>query len=91
MRQAEVLRRVLPQVRDIRRVGAAALDLAWTACGRFDAYYERGVQPWDVAAGSLIASRAGLELRELAEDGAAPSGVAAAPKALIEELVGLVG
>ena len=52
-RQAAVLARLLPRVRDIRRVGAAALDLAWCACGRFDAYYERGVKPWDVAAGSL--------------------------------------
>ena len=42
-RQAAVVARVLPQVRDIRRVGAAALDLAWTACGRFDAFYERGL------------------------------------------------
>ena len=61
-RQAEVLTRVLPRVRDIRRAGAAALDLAWCACGRYDAYWERGVKPWDVAAGGLIAARAGLEL-----------------------------
>src|SRR5205823_6489860 len=46
-RQAAVLTRLLPRVRDIRRVGAAALDLAWCACGRFDAYYERGVHRWD--------------------------------------------
>src|SRR5947207_9783282 len=64
-RQAAVLTRVLPRVRDIRRVGAAALDLAWCACGRFDAYYERGVHSWDVAAGALIASRAGVEIRHL--------------------------
>src|SRR5205807_6291231 len=51
-RQAAVVARVLPQVRDIRRVGAAALDLAWCSCGRFDAYYERGVKPWDIAAGA---------------------------------------
>ncbi len=46
-RQAAVVARVLPRVRDIRRVGAAALDLAWSACGRFDAFYERGLNPWD--------------------------------------------
>ncbi|MDQ2896641.1 MAG: inositol monophosphatase, partial [Actinomycetota bacterium] len=45
-RQAEVLTRVLPRVRDIRRAGAAALDLAWCACGRYDGYWERGVKPW---------------------------------------------
>jgi myo-inositol-1(or 4)-monophosphatase len=90
-RQAAVVAGVLPRVRDIRRVGAAALDLAWCACGRFDAYYERGLHPWDHAAGSLIASRAGLVVRELAASGEDPAGVVAAPSALIEELVGLVG
>jgi myo-inositol-1(or 4)-monophosphatase len=89
-RQAEVVGRVLPRVRDIRRVGAAALDLCWTACGRFDAYYERGVQAWDVAAGALIASRAGLVVRELAARDGEPYGVVAAPAGLIDELYGLV-
>ncbi len=89
-RQAAVVARVLPRVRDIRRIGAAALDLAWCACGRFDAYYERGVQPWDVAAGSLIALRAGLEVRTLPrrEDDAA--GIVAASTGMIEELFTLV-
>ena len=50
-RQANVMVRLLPRVRDIRRVGAAALDLCWCACGRYDAYFERGLNPWDVAAG----------------------------------------
>jgi len=89
-RQAEVVARVLPRVRDIRRVGAAALDLAWCACGRFDAYYERGVQPWDVAAGNLVCRRAGLEVRELPAGGADPAGVAVAPAGLIDELLELV-
>ena len=57
--QAEVLRRVLPRIRDIRRAGAAALDLAWLAAGRLDGYYERGLNPWDWAAGSLIVTEAG--------------------------------
>ena len=65
--------RVLPRVRDIRRAGSAALDLAWTAAGRFDAYYERGVKRWDVAAGALLCARAGLEVRDLpARDGLPP-------------------
>ncbi len=89
-RQATVLARVLPRVRDIRRGGAAALDLAWCACGRFDAYYERGVHHWDVAAGGLLAARAGLELRELAATEQDAWGMAAAPSAILEELVGLV-
>jgi len=89
-RQGEVLARLLPRVRDIRRVGAAAMDLAWTACGRFDAYYERGVKAWDIAAGTLIAQRAGLVVRELPAAGEDPAGVVVAPGALIDELEGLV-
>jgi len=89
-RQAAVLARVLPLVRDIRRAGAAAIDLAWCACGRYDAYYERGLHTWDLAAGGLIASRAGLALRELAATAEDPAGVVAAPPAIIDELYGLV-
>jgi myo-inositol-1(or 4)-monophosphatase len=88
--QAEVLAGVLPRVRDIRRAGAAAIDLSWTACSRYDAYYERGLHVWDRAAGVLIASRAGLEVRELEPTGDSPAGVLVAPSALIEELWGLV-
>jgi myo-inositol-1(or 4)-monophosphatase len=89
-RQASVVARVLPRVRDIRRVGAAALDLAWCACGRFDAYYERGVHQWDVAAGALIASRAGMAVRELPASGEDAWGIAVAPGGLIDELTALV-
>jgi myo-inositol-1(or 4)-monophosphatase len=89
-RQAEVLARVLPRVRDIRRVGAAALDLAWTACGRLDAYFERGLKPWDVAAGSLLAQRTGLSVRVLRAVGEDSDGVVAAPAELIDELRALV-
>jgi myo-inositol-1(or 4)-monophosphatase len=88
--QAEVLSRVLPRVRDIRRAGAAALDLAWCACGRYDAYYERGVKPWDHAAGGLIAGRAGLRLKRLDPEGEDPEGLLAAPPAVADELLALV-
>ncbi|TGB03337.1 inositol monophosphatase [Streptomyces palmae] len=57
--QAEVVRTLLPRVRDIRRGGSAAIDLCDVACGRLDAYYERGLNPWDYAAGELIAREAG--------------------------------
>ncbi|MDP1805906.1 MAG: inositol monophosphatase family protein [Acidimicrobiales bacterium] len=67
-RQAAVLVEVLPQVRDIRRQGAAALDLCSVACGRLDAYYERGLAPWDLAAGGLIAREAGAVVTDLAGD-----------------------
>jgi myo-inositol-1(or 4)-monophosphatase len=89
-RQAGVVARLLPRVRDIRRVGAAALDMAWCACGRFDAYYERGVKPWDVAAGALICVRAGLEVRDLPVAGEDPAGVLVAPGGIVDELLELV-
>jgi myo-inositol-1(or 4)-monophosphatase len=89
-RQAAVVSRVLPRARDIRRVGSAALDLCWTACGRFDAYYERGLNPWDLAAGSLIVERSGLEVRVIPAVGEDPPGVIAGPAALVHELLELV-
>jgi myo-inositol-1(or 4)-monophosphatase len=90
VQQAAVLSRILPQVRDIRRGGAAALDLAWCACHRYDAYYERGVKAWDISAGGLIADRAGLSVRPLAAGADGPAGVLAAPPALIDELLALI-
>lgn len=89
--QAEVFARLVPRVRDIRRFGAAALDLAWAACGRYDAYYERTVKPWDIAAGTLVCERAGLTVQELPEREAMPLGVFAAVPALARELFELVG
>jgi myo-inositol-1(or 4)-monophosphatase len=64
-RQAEVLVDLLPRVRDIRRMGAASVDLCSVACGRLDAYYERGLSWWDIAAGSLIAAEAGAVVSSL--------------------------
>jgi myo-inositol-1(or 4)-monophosphatase len=86
-RQAEVLRQVLPAVRDIRRAGAAAIDLAWVAAGRLDGYWERGLQRWDWAAGRLLITEAGGEVRDLEGK---PHGLVAAEPALIGELAELV-
>lgn len=58
-KQAEILHTVLPVVRDIRRMGSAALDLCRVAEGSVDAYYEHGTHPWDYAAGAVIAAEAG--------------------------------
>ena len=58
-RQAAVVQGLIGSVRDIRRIGSAALDLASVACGRLNAYYERGLQPWDMAAGALLVEEAG--------------------------------
>jgi myo-inositol-1(or 4)-monophosphatase len=84
--QAEVVARLLPQVRDIRRFGAAAIDLAWTACGRIDAYYEHGLNAWDLAAGRLICERVGLEVRHLDPVGPSAPGVLVAPPVLAQAL-----
>jgi myo-inositol-1(or 4)-monophosphatase len=76
--QAAVLVEVIARVRDIRRGGAAAVDLCSVACGRVDAYWERGLAPWDLAAGSLIASEAGAQVARDEELGftlAAPPGI----------------
>jgi myo-inositol-1(or 4)-monophosphatase len=89
--QARVLERVLPRVRDIRRFGSAALDLAWTAAGRYDAYFERTVKPWDIAAGTLLCEAVGLRVVELPEHEDLPWGILVAPPALCEPLLELVG
>jgi myo-inositol-1(or 4)-monophosphatase len=88
--QAAVVARLLPQVRDIRRMGSAALDLAWTAAGRYDAFYERGVQVWDTAAGTLLCERAGLQVRELPADDRRAAGILVAPPALADALAAVV-
>jgi len=89
--QAQVLARLVPQVRDIRRFGSAALDLAWTAAGRYDAYFERTVKAWDIAAGSLICERAGLQVLELEPAENLPWGILAARPGLAEQLLEIVG
>jgi myo-inositol-1(or 4)-monophosphatase len=88
--QAAVVGKLLPQVRDIRRFGSAALDLAWTAAGRHDAYYERGLNAWDLAAGELLCRRAGLAVRSLEPAPPAADGVLVAPASVIEALAAIV-
>jgi myo-inositol-1(or 4)-monophosphatase len=89
-RQADVLRSVLPQVRDVRRAGAASLDLCALACGRLDAYYEQGLKPWDLAAGGLVAEEAGAVVGGLRGRPAGEDLVVAAPPGLFEPLVDLL-
>jgi myo-inositol-1(or 4)-monophosphatase len=89
--QAKVFARAIPLVRDIRRFGSAALDLAWTAAGRYDAYYERTVKPWDIAAGALLCEAAGLRVVELPEQEDLPWGILVAAPELCGALLELVG
>jgi myo-inositol-1(or 4)-monophosphatase len=89
-RQAEVIARVIPQIADIRRFGAAAVDLCWVACGRVDGYWEVGLNNWDHAAGSLIATEAGARCEGAA--GAAPSEALtiAAPREIFDDLAAVI-
>lgn len=59
VRQARRVSRMIDRIRDVRRFGAASIDLCWVACGRLDAYFEENLHPWDLAAGELIAREAG--------------------------------
>jgi len=86
--QAAVLIELLPRIRDLRRAGAAALDLAYVAAGRVDAFYERGLKRWDEAAGLLLVHEAGGVTADL--DGEPHGVVAAGTPELLEELRPLV-
>lgn len=64
----ETFVRLTHSTRGVRRHGAAAIDLAWTSCGRFDGFYEAGLAPWDVAAGVLLVREGGGRVTGLTED-----------------------
>jgi myo-inositol-1(or 4)-monophosphatase len=89
-RQAEVLTSVLPRVRDIRRLGAAAIDLCLLAEGALDLYYERGLNPWDVAAGGLVAAEAGAWVGGLRGRGPSSAMTVAGANPVVAELVRLL-
>ena len=89
-RQAEILRSVLPRVRDVRRIGSASLDLCAVATGRVDAFYEQGLNPWDLAAGGLVAAEAGAVVAGLPGREAGEALVVAAPPGLYEPLAELL-
>ncbi|MDG4759374.1 inositol monophosphatase family protein [Micromonospora sp. WMMD710] len=84
--QGRVVAGLIGHVRDIRRLGAAALDLCLAAEGRVDAYFEKGLAAWDQAAGGLVASEAGLRVAGLRGRPAGPDLVLAAPEALFAPL-----
>lgn len=85
--QAALLARLLPLVRDVRRIGSAALDLCMVAAGRLDAFYEHGLQPWDCAAGALIAAEAGARVSLPANDIEGAGLVLAAAPGIADELL----
>ena len=88
--QANVLLDVLPQIRDIRRIGSAALDICSVAAGSLDAYYERGLNPWDMAAAWLVLTEAGGVFSGLGSQPPSDQMVVAAAPALHTELHAVV-
>ncbi|MFD7306836.1 inositol monophosphatase family protein [Promicromonospora sp. NPDC059942] len=88
--QAQVLAQVLPQIRDIRRLGSAAIDLCLLADGSLDLYYERGLNPWDMAAGVIVATEAGAVVTGLRGRPAGNAMTVAGPRELVAELAGIL-
>ncbi len=84
--QGRVVHELLPKVSDIRRIGAAVIDFCWLARGRLDAYYERGLNAWDIAAGALIAAEAGASVTGLRGEDVYGSMIIAATPAIAGEL-----
>jgi len=84
--QAAVVEHLIGDVRDIRRLGSAALDLCYVAAGRFDAYFETGLNAWDMAAGELIAREAGCRVGNFAGGPFVPDEVLAATPGIFDGL-----
>lgn len=89
--QGAVVAALLPRVRDIRRHGSAALDLCAAAAGRVDAYYEADLQPWDLAAGALVAAEAGMVVTGLPGRAVGEPMVVAVAPGIAGELLALLG
>lgn len=85
--QAAVVAELLPLVRDVRRIGSAAIDLCLVGSGSLDLYYERGLNPWDMAAASLVAEEAGARVSGLRGRRASPDMTVAGPEPTVGELV----
>jgi len=89
-RQARRLLRVLPAVRDVRRYGSAAIDLAWVACGRLDGFFETALAPWDSAAGAILVTEAGGAVADLPPSDGAAAGIVAGPAGVVAALLPLL-
>lgn len=88
--QWDVLAERAMNLRDIRRIGAASLDLCYVACGRLDAYFEQNLQPWDMAAGVLIAREAGAKVTDFAGNPVSRGDVLASGPLIHADLVTLL-
>lgn len=90
VKQAHRFPRIIDKIRDVRRLGSASLDLCFVACGRYDAYFEEHLFPWDLAAGALIATEAGARVEERHEDRQTATAVLAANENLFPQIRTLV-
>lgn len=88
--QARVLAEVLPRIRDIRRKGSAAVDICMAASGMVNGYFERGANPWDYAAGAVVARECGLMVSGLRGKAESPEMVVVAPPRLHSEMTDLL-
>ena len=88
--QSAVVARLLPQVRDLRRPGAASLDLCWVACGRVDAFFEEDLNWWDMAAGELVAREAGAFTGDYRGGPARPDNLVACAPGIAPALLALL-
>lgn len=89
-RQASRLGTLAPLIRDIRRGGSAAIDLCYTAAGMFDAYFEEHLNPWDIAAGELIAREAGCRTGDFCGGPAGPAELLVATPGIFDQLARIV-
>jgi len=88
----ESMRRLLPRTRDIRRFGSASLDLCYVAAGRFDAFFEMGLRPWDVAAGIVMVREAGgVVSNDRGEEYRFEDVIVASPPAIHRQLIEALG
>ncbi len=87
---AQRVAQMVTHIRDIRRFGAAAIDLCFVACGRYDAYFEEHLHSWDLIAGQVIATEAGAIVTNYAGESVTPAQVLAAQPGIQQQLVQLI-
>jgi len=88
--QAARIPKIIANIRDIRRLGSASLDLCFVAVGRYDAYYEEHLFPWDLAAGTLIAKESGCIIGSIDGGEVQPSAILASPPGVFTQIQDLI-